>query len=207
VGPLAYLTTSGALGGVFLANNNNVASVTPQVIALGGSGTRGVLLDGNCISLRHYTDTSGATIVLPPAGLTGANPVFSVEAWAYKQSIMSETALVAWGTRTTGQNVSCNWGRHISWGGFSWQGGGYDHGWNIVPSPGAWHHLVWTYDGNGNLMLYRDGVLDKAAVQTSPVNVNPTTTSFSGCSTTTARRPGSGLPTACWPRCAFTTAC
>ncbi len=173
VGPLAYLTNSGALGGVFLANNNNVASVTPQVIALGGSGTRGVLLDGNCISLRHYTDTSGATIVLPPAGLTGANPVFSVEAWAYKHSIMSETALVAWGTRTTGQNVSCNWGRHISWGGFSWQGGGYDHGWNIVPSPGAWHHLVWTYDGNGNLMLYRDGVLDKAAVQTSPVNVNP----------------------------------
>ena len=34
VGPLAYLTNSGALGGVFLANNNNVASVTPQVIAL-----------------------------------------------------------------------------------------------------------------------------------------------------------------------------
>jgi fibronectin-binding autotransporter adhesin len=174
VGNLAYLTNNGAAGGVFIAKSNGVANVTPQVIALGGSGTRGVLLDGNQVSLQHYTDTSGATIQLTPAGLVGGVPVFSVEAWAYKHSVMSETALVAWGNRINGMNVSCNWGRHITWGGFSWQGGNWDHGWNNVPSAGAWHHLVWTYDGAGNLNLYQDGVLDKAVFQAAAVNVEST---------------------------------
>lgn len=174
VGSFTYLTNSGAMGGVFLSNNNGVAGVTPLIIALGGNGTHGVLLDGNQISLRHYTDISGATVMLPPAGLTGPNPVFSVEAWMYKATINDETGPVSWGTRSAGQEVSCNWGRNVNWGGFSWYGGGYDYGWNSVPTAGTWHHLVWTYDGAGNLMLYRDGVLDRAATQTSVLNVNAT---------------------------------
>ena len=173
VGAVAYLTNSGAMGGVFLASNNGVAAVTPQIIALGGDGTRGVLLDGNQVSLRHFTDTAGTTVMLPPTQLTGANPMFSVEVWMYKATINDETGPVAWGTRTTGQNVSCNWGRNTGWGGFSWQGGGYDYGWASVPTAGTWHHLAWTYDGAGNLSLYRDGVLDKTATQTSVLNVNP----------------------------------
>lgn len=174
VGALTYLTNSGAAGGVFIAKSNGVTTVTPQVIALGGSGTRGVLLDGNCVSLQHYTDASGATIQLTPSGLVGIAPVFSVETWAYKHSIMAETALVAWGNRQNGMNVSCNWGRNLTYGGFSWQGGGWDFGWNTVPSAGSWHHLVWTYDGAGNLNLYRDGVLDKAGFQATGVNVEST---------------------------------
>lgn len=173
VGAVAYLTNSGAMGGVFLASNNGLTNVTPQIIALGGDGTRGVLLDGNQVSLRHFTDTAGTTVMLPPTQLTGANPMFSVEVWMYKATINDETGPVAWGTRTTGQNVSCNWGRNTGWGGFSWQGGGYDYGWASVPTVGTWHHLAWTYDGAGNLKLYRDGVLDKAATQTSVLNVNP----------------------------------
>lgn len=175
VGNLTYLPNNGTLGGVFIAysaNSNATTRITPQIAALAGGGSRGVLLDGNNISLRHFTDLTAATAVLPPAGLAGANPVFSVEAWAYKSTIMAETALVAWGTRTTGQNVSCNWGRNVTYGGFSWQGGGYDYAWSGVPSAGSWHHLVWTYDGAGTLSLYRDGVLDSTYFHTAALSVN-----------------------------------
>lgn len=171
VGPLSYLTNSGAMGGVFLANNNGVAGVTPQVIALGGSGTRGVLFDGNAISLQHFTDVGGATQALPPATMVGNGPVFSVEAWMYKATINNGTGPVAWGTRTDGRNVSCNWGRNIDYGGLSWQGGNWDHGWNVVPSAGSWHHLVWTYDGIGTVRLYRDGVLDATCPQTAALDI------------------------------------
>jgi len=172
-GPITYLPNNGALGGVFLAVSNATAGATPQVIALGGNGTHGFLLDGNNVSLRHFTDASGTTVILPPAGFTGANPIFSVEVWMYKATINDETGPVAWGTRSSGQNVSCNWGRNTGWGGFSWQGGGYDYGWASVPTAGTWHHLAWTYDGAGNLSLYRDGVLDRTAIQTAVLNVNP----------------------------------
>jgi autotransporter-associated beta strand protein/T5SS/PEP-CTERM-associated repeat protein len=171
VGPITYLTNSGALGGVFLANNNGVAGVTPQVIALGGSGTRGVLLDGNAVSLRHFTDESGSTAALPPSTMVGSAPVFSVEAWMYKATINNGTGPVAWGTRADGRNVSCNWGRNIDYGGLSWQGGNWDHGWNVVPSAGSWHHLVWTYDGAGIVKLYRDGVLDARCIQTAALDI------------------------------------
>jgi fibronectin-binding autotransporter adhesin len=173
VGALDYLPNSGAMGGVFAATNNAASGVTPQIIALGGNGTHGVLLDGNAVSLRHFTDATRAAVMLPPTQLTGANPMFSVEVWMYKATINDETGPVSWGTRTTGQNVSCNWGRNTGWGGFSWQGGGYDYGWATVPTAGAWHHLAWTYDGAGNLRLYKDGVLDSAATQTAVLNVNP----------------------------------
>ncbi len=172
-GPITSLPNNGALGGVFLAVSNANAGATPQVIALGGNGTHGFLLDGNNVSLRHFTDASGTTVILPPAGFTGANPIFSVEVWMYKATINDETGPVAWGTRSNGQNVSCNWGRNAGWGGFSWQGGGYDYGWASVPTAGTWHHLAWTYDGAGNLSLYRDGVLDRTATQTAVLNVNP----------------------------------
>lgn len=175
IGNLTYLPNNGTLGGVFVAysvNSNATTRITPQIAALAGNGSRGVLLDGNNISLRHFSDPTATTAVLPPASLVGATPIFSVEAWAYKSTIMAETALVAWGTRTTGQNVSCNWGRNVTYGGFSWQGGGYDYAWNVVPPAGSWHHLVWTYDGAGNLMLYRDGVLDSTYYHAAALNVN-----------------------------------
>ncbi|HEU5072159.1 MAG TPA: LamG-like jellyroll fold domain-containing protein [Verrucomicrobiae bacterium] len=172
VGPLNYLTNSGVAGGVFLAGSNGVAAVTPQIVALGGNGTHGVLFDGNAVFLQHFTAASGGTAQLVPGGFTGSSPVFSVELWMYKPTVTDETAPVSWGTRANGQEVSCNWGRNGTWGGFSWYGGGYDYSWASYPSAGAWHHLVWTYDGAANLKLYRDGVLDKAVTITSIPSVS-----------------------------------
>lgn len=182
VGPFNYLTNNGAMGGAFIAfatGSNATTQVIPQIVALGGNGTKGVLLDGAHISLRHFTDATGTTVkdMTSVPGLIGTTPVFSVEAWMYKATITAETGPVAWGNRNVaGQNISCNWGRNFSYGGFSFQGGGYDHGWNTVPPAGVWHHLVWTYDGpSGNLLnLYRDGVLDKAAFQSAAVYVDGT---------------------------------
>ena len=175
VGALTYLTNNGAAGGVFLASANGVAGITPQVIALGGNGTHGALLDGNQIFLAHYTAASGGVVQLPPAGLVGANPDFSVEAWVYKATINTETGPVSWGTRATGQEVSCGWGRNTTWGGLSFYA--YDYSWAVVPSPGAWHHLVWIYNNTavdtnaGTVLQYRDGVLDKSALRSVAPNV------------------------------------
>ena len=178
VGAYTFITNNGAMGGVFVVTNYNPTSAngtTPQILAVGGTGAHGILLDGNSF-LNHYTAVTGNTPLLPPATMVGATPVFSVEAWMCKGTIQSETAPVAWGTRTAGQNCSCNWGYNTSFGGFSWQNS--DQAWASVPTPGMWHHLVWTYDGTavtggvGTIRLYRDGVLDKAAIQTTAIAVN-----------------------------------
>ncbi|HOX02119.1 MAG TPA: autotransporter-associated beta strand repeat-containing protein [Candidatus Paceibacterota bacterium] len=174
VGPYTFLANQGAMGGVFVVTNQNPGnntSVGPQIIATGGTGTRGALLDGNSF-LQHYTDEASYTPVLPPFSMAGANPVFSVEVWAAKSTILSEYAAVSWGTRSTGLEVSCNWGYHGTWGGFSFYGGGCDYAWARVPAPGAWRHLAWTYDGAGTLKLYRDGVLDSIKNHTAALNVD-----------------------------------
>ena len=176
VGALAYLANSGAMGGVFIASNNAAAGVTPQIIALGGNGTHGVLLDGNQTYLAHFTAANGAAQLASTApGLVGANPKVSVEVWMYKATVNDETAPVAWGTRTTGQEVSCGWGRNATWGGLSFMS--YDYSWTTVPTAGTWHHLVWVYDNTavgtnaGTVLEYRDGVLDKSAVRGIAPNV------------------------------------
>ena len=188
-GVFTYLTNNGTLGGVFLANNSAVAGVSNLVVALGGNGTHGVLLDGNQNSLRHFTSVTGTNYWLTTAapGLIGSSPVFSVESWIYKATINDDGGPVAWGNRiVSGANVGCNYGRNTGWGGFSWQGTGYDHGWNSVPASGVWHHLTWTYDavatgtGVGTLRLYRDGVLDKAEVQTNAPNISGTNNIWMG---------------------------
>src|SRR5262245_24979950 len=47
VGPIGYLTNDAVAGGVFASVTN--AGTGPQVIALGGNGTHGVLFDGNSL--------------------------------------------------------------------------------------------------------------------------------------------------------------
>ena len=190
VGSYSYLTNNGSMGGVFVPTNGLLFGVTNSIVAIGGNGTHGVLLDGYTNSLRHVSSAVGGTnywLTTAAPGLAGSNPDFSVEAWMYKATINDETGPVAWGNRNvSGANVSCNWGRNTGWGGFSWQGGGYDHGWASVPMPGAWHHLVWTYDAipfstnAGTVRLYRDGVLDKAEAQINAPNISPTNSIWLG---------------------------
>ncbi|HWI58527.1 MAG TPA: LamG-like jellyroll fold domain-containing protein, partial [Bacillota bacterium] len=168
VGPVTYLTNSGAAGGVFLATNNNVAGITPQVFALGGNGTRGVLVDGSQVYLKHYTAVAGGSPQNVPDSLAGATPVFSVEAWVCKATAPNDNTVVSWGNRSTRNCVACNYGANIAYGAFSWNGA--DYGWAVVPPMGSWHHLAWTYS-NGSMVLYRDGVVDKTITGITGLNV------------------------------------
>ena len=171
VGAVTYITNSGAAGGVFLATNNAVAGITPQIVALGGNGTHGFLGDGNATHLRHFTAPNGVP-QNPPSTFVGTSPIFSVEAWVCKATIPDDQGVVSWGNRSTKNAICCNYGANANYGGFSFFGG--DYGWTTLPAARTWHHLAWTYDGAGTLVLYRDGVLDRTVTGITALNITST---------------------------------
>ena len=82
----------------------------------------------------------------------------SVEVWTYNPSIVQEETTVSWGHRgTTRRDMAFNFGNNGTWGAAThWND---DVSWaNSVPSPAAWHHLVYTY-ASGVVNVYADGVL------------------------------------------------
>jgi len=172
VGPISYITNSAAANSIFASYTNLPAvgqpkSVGPQVIALGGSGTHGILFDGNC--LLQQTDASAlpgaGTPVNAPATITGAINGsfigFSAEAWVYAATLPADNPVVSWGTRgnCTPNQISCAYGSSSAYGGLAmWC---HDEGWGGGGSPvaGQWHLLAWTVDVNSNEVLYADGVV------------------------------------------------
>ena len=167
-GPLHSITNPAALGGVFQAVQNG-SDIDPQVISLGGNGTHAMMFSGNC--LQHLASVGGGA-QLPPAGMVGASPTFSVEAWAYQSLLRDDESVVSWGLRgSCGANVSCSYGANGSWGGMAmWCN---DRGWPGGPPPvGQWHHLVWTLSG-GQIHFYSDGVEKLPAPTSVSPNINP----------------------------------
>ena len=99
-----------------------------------------------------------------PEGLAGLDPTRSIEIWAFNPAIAVEETLVAWGRRggPEGTNMSFNYGTHPAYGAVGQWGDGPDLGWNDgggAPAAGAWHHLVYTYDGADTMTtrVYADG--------------------------------------------------
>jgi hypothetical protein len=104
---------------------------------------------------------------LAPAGLVGSNPTRSIEVWAFNPDLLAEETLVSWGKRggPDGTNMAFNYGNHGRYGAVGHWGGDFaDMGWidndwtEGAPEAGAWHHLVYTYDGS-TASVYSDGVL------------------------------------------------
>lgn len=163
LGPLSSVANAGTMGGVFEAGGS-----TPNVTQVYGTGTKGITFDGGGFMI--HKDMAGGTLVSADAGLTGVNPTASIEAWVLNPSIPGEETIVAWGHRNggDGQNMSFNYGYDARWGAVGhW--GGADIGWDSccnstggsppgVPAAGAWHHLVYTFDGTTQ-RIYVDGVL------------------------------------------------
>lgn len=170
VGPISYVTNTGAMGDIFQSVTNTPGAgapqfLGPQVVAVGGNGTHGVLFDLNCC-LAHV-DTNGnpvyapATITGSPTSSGGTFQGFSAEAWVFEATIPDDNPVISWGTRgnCSPNQVSCAYGANSSYGGLAmWCN---DHGWGAGGSPaaGQWHHLVWTLDASGNENLYADGAL------------------------------------------------
>src|SRR5690606_13313782 len=84
----------------------------------------------------------------------------TIEVWAYNPTIAAEETLVSWGRRGggAGTNMSFNYGSNELFGAVGhWDFP--DLGWGpVVPREGAWHHLVYTYDGT-TTRVYADGQL------------------------------------------------
>lgn len=86
----------------------------------------------------------------------------SFEAWVYNPVVANEETMLEIGHRgTAARNCAFNYGTNLTYGACA-QWGSYDFGWGAasnIPPGGAWHHLVYTYDGTTNCCLYVDGAL------------------------------------------------
>lgn len=165
IGPLNSIPNTGTLGGVFQATG--AAGDKPVVGPTYGNGTRAMQFDGTDF-LQHVASVGGAK-VNAPAGLVGANPTSSIEAWVMNPWPDREETIVSWGKRggPDGSNKSFNYGWDARWGAIGHWGSpdiGWDSGFDSdfyppgVPTPGLWHHLVITFDGT-TTRVYSDGVL------------------------------------------------
>ena len=93
-----------------------------------------------------------------PAGLIGANPTRTIEAWVYNPAIAGEETIVSWARRggPAGTNMSFNYGTNVNFGAIGhWDAP--DIGWGAVPPAGQWNHVVYTYDGT-TTRVYSNGV-------------------------------------------------
>jgi hypothetical protein len=130
----------------------------PVLELLGPESTPGISFNAGGLTDDAYECFEDA-----PAGVIGVDPTRSIEVWAFNPEISEEETLVAWAQRggPDGSNMSFNYGTHALYGAVGhWGGTGPDIGWNNAggaPEPGAWHHLVYTYDGT-TTRVYADGV-------------------------------------------------
>lgn len=132
---------NGTLGN-FSRNN------TPTKVAnVSGSGIPGVQFSSGS---QAYTGPA------TPADLDGSSNR-SIEVWAYNPSLTDEESMVSWGYRgTVRRSMSFNYGSTSAFNAVThW---GEDMTWGTAPAAGAWHHLVYTYDGNLSPKIYVDGV-------------------------------------------------
>ncbi len=100
-----------------------------------------------------------------PYSLTGTNPTRSIEVWVLNEFVGPADAMVAWGHRggPAGSNMAFHYGANkLSGAANHWGNDHYQLSWinypvhHGPPSPGTWHHLVYTYDGRA-FRVYCDG--------------------------------------------------
>jgi carbonic anhydrase/acetyltransferase-like protein (isoleucine patch superfamily) len=116
-----------------------------------GSGIAGIYFDGT--SARY---SSPAVSI---ADITGAGDR-TLEVWVYNPSIASEETMVSLGDRSgTRKDCAFNFGNAAGWGAVTHFNDDVSWGGKGVPSANAWHHFVYTYDGNTSVQIYVDGAL------------------------------------------------
>lgn len=134
----------GTLGGNF--SQIGTPALATNVVS---TNIPGVELDGS--SSGYYGPTS-------PTDISGASDR-TVEVWAYNPSVGSVEVMVDigryTGTARTTYTASAGRVHYLTNEDVFWGGG--------TPAGGAWHHLVYVYDGATNVKAYVDGVLNTNA--------------------------------------------
>jgi hypothetical protein len=115
-------------------------------------------------NLGGATGSAYRSFANAPEELLGPRTNRSIEVWAFNPEIAPEETLVAWGVRggPDGTLASFNQGTDGDSGAVD-HGGIHEVGWpsgSGALAPGAWHHLVTTFDGweTGTVRLYVDGL-------------------------------------------------
>jgi len=139
-GPLKEWRNKGSLGGQFRV-------VLPEVVDVDGR---------KAVTLLRQTFKSS---FITPAGITG-NGDYTMSVRAYNPNLSWEECMVAWSKRggPDGTNAQFNFGKSPEYGAVShWSRGdtGFD---GYFPTPGHWHHIVVSFDGNVEC-VYVDGCL------------------------------------------------
>ena len=135
------------------AGNFSAVNAPTKVANVASTGVPGVSFNGT--SQAYVGPVTGAD-------LDGASDR-SIEVWVYNPSVTDEESMVSWSYRgTEGRALSFNYGSASTYNAVTHWGGNYDLGWGTTPAAGAWHHLVYTYDGALSAQVYVDGVLATA---------------------------------------------
>lgn len=158
-------SSAGTLEWVNLAPAGNFTEVGDPVMEadVAGTGVSGVLFNG----------TTDAYVGPNTTDDIDGNSDRSVEIWALNPSIASEETLVATSHRGSDhRNFSVNYGSNGSYGAAGlWAD---DLGWSgPAPVAGAWHHIVFTYDGAGVAKVYADGILKTRKVLAASLSTYP----------------------------------
>ena len=116
-----------------------------------GTGIAGVFFDGTA---ARYSSPA-----MSIADITGAGDR-TLEVWAYNPGIAAEETMVSLGDRSgTRKDCAFNFGNAAGWGAVTHFNDDVPWGGRGTPTANAWHHLVYTYDGNTNVQIYVDGAL------------------------------------------------
>jgi hypothetical protein len=150
-GVLNYWTNSGSFSNGF-AFEASLGGGTVQTI----QGVTALRLPGGGNAAPYYTGMTNPAA----ANLTG-DPVYSIEAWIFNESLVGEEMIIAWGRRGgNGLNSAFSHGNSGAFGAMGhW--GGRDLPWgpngdtpatqavianNLAPTVNRWTYLVYTYD-------------------------------------------------------------
>ena len=137
-----------------LGTLGNFSAVNSPVITtnVASTGIPGVYFDGSSAAYQ-----GPATV----ADLEGKSDR-TIEVWAYEPALGDQGTLVSWSHRNANDvNMGFCYGNNAAWG--AAQHWADDLGWgSSVPAAGAWHHLVYTSDGNGGINVYADGFLQNS---------------------------------------------
>lgn len=146
---------------------NTGAALWPNKGTLSGAfmaqGQPKLVMNGSLKAIE-FDGKSAAYIGPKSVSSIEGNSDRSIELWVNNPAIGQEEAMVSWSDRdkpNNGTMMSFNYGVNTSFGAVTHWGPLDDLSWGQTsgdaPSPGVWHHLVYTFDGT-TARVYADGI-------------------------------------------------